>query len=331
MKTSLRWWIGGLNVCFSQSTSVFWPFGQPDHTSLKCWFTFDNSIPSPARPLLVIALDVSLFLSREVHARRSTSTCSPECRNSSSTQDSLLFTTRKSPPNHSLMDVSVGSVFSQTFGPHDGADPTFRIAEPEGCINKGAKERWTRWRWSSLVFTLFLQLQAFSYWPVVVLLHPCCATLTPEVRPEALNTWFDLKENRKHVFSLKSVCGSSTLCLRWEELLTGRQLDGQGLSAVYLPASHRGRLLWDVSTPTTSIPWKYSKKRRIESIFSPHCWPLRVHRPVDFPAWCEVRVEPVTCRVALVQAADPRLPCFPGENIQDPSHGSPQLQQEVQG
>uniref|UniRef100_A0A3B4WSU2 Prostate-associated microseminoprotein n=1 Tax=Seriola lalandi dorsalis TaxID=1841481 RepID=A0A3B4WSU2_SERLL len=36
-----------------------------------------------------------------------------------------------------------------------------------------------------------------------------------------------------------------------------------------------------------------------------------VHRPVDFPAWCEVRVEPVSCKVSLVQAADPRLPCSP--------------------
>uniref|UniRef100_A0A4W6D738 Uncharacterized protein n=1 Tax=Lates calcarifer TaxID=8187 RepID=A0A4W6D738_LATCA len=53
-----------------------------------------------------------------------------------------------------------------------------------------------------------------------------------------------------------------------------------------------------------------------------------VHRPVDFPAWCEVRVEPVTCKVSLVQAADPRLPCSPGEDIKDPSHGSLQLQQQ---
>uniref|UniRef100_A0A673BIW2 Uncharacterized protein n=1 Tax=Sphaeramia orbicularis TaxID=375764 RepID=A0A673BIW2_9TELE len=47
-----------------------------------------------------------------------------------------------------------------------------------------------------------------------------------------------------------------------------------------------------------------------------------VHRPVDFPAWCEVRVEPVTCKVSLVQTADPRLPCVPGETNRDPSHGS---------
>lgn len=72
-----RWWIGVVNMCLSWATSVFWPFGHPNHThthtSLKCRFTFDNSILSPARPLLVIALDVSLFLSREVHAHRSTS------------------------------------------------------------------------------------------------------------------------------------------------------------------------------------------------------------------------------------------------------------------
>ncbi|KAM3589984.1 uncharacterized protein V6R79_001153 [Siganus canaliculatus] len=54
-----------------------------------------------------------------------------------------------------------------------------------------------------------------------------------------------------------------------------------------------------------------------------------VHRPVDFPAWCEVRVEPVTCKVLLVQTADPRLPCSPGEDLQDPSHGSLQQQLEV--
>ncbi|XP_061922002.1 prostate-associated microseminoprotein [Entelurus aequoreus] len=47
-----------------------------------------------------------------------------------------------------------------------------------------------------------------------------------------------------------------------------------------------------------------------------------VQRPVDFPAWCEVRVEPVTCKVTLVLAADRRLPCLPGEDMRDPSHGS---------
>uniref|UniRef100_A0A8P4G8J4 Prostate-associated microseminoprotein n=1 Tax=Dicentrarchus labrax TaxID=13489 RepID=A0A8P4G8J4_DICLA len=56
-----------------------------------------------------------------------------------------------------------------------------------------------------------------------------------------------------------------------------------------------------------------------------------VHRPVDFPAWCEVRVEPVTCQVSLVQTADPRLPCSPGEEIKDPSHGSLQLQHQLEG
>lgn len=63
-----------------------------------------------------------------------------------------------------------------------------------GCINKRAKVRWTKWRWSLPVFTLFLQLQGFSYWSAVVLLHPWCVTLTPEVRPEALNTWLDLNK-----------------------------------------------------------------------------------------------------------------------------------------
>ncbi|XP_008299904.1 prostate-associated microseminoprotein [Stegastes partitus] len=56
-----------------------------------------------------------------------------------------------------------------------------------------------------------------------------------------------------------------------------------------------------------------------------------VHRPVDFPAWCEVRVEPVTCKVFLVQTADPRLPCSPGEANKDPSHGSLQLHQQLEG
>ncbi|XP_005944639.1 prostate-associated microseminoprotein [Haplochromis burtoni] len=56
-----------------------------------------------------------------------------------------------------------------------------------------------------------------------------------------------------------------------------------------------------------------------------------VHRPVDFPAWCEVQVEPVTCKVSLVQSADPRLPCSPGQANKDPSHGSLQLQQHLEG
>lgn len=143
---------------------------------------------------------------------------------------------------------------ARPFGlPDDTDTPIFRIAvvRASGCINISAKVRWSRWRWSSLGFTLFLQLQGFSYWSAVALLHPWCATLTPEVRPVDLDTWFDLNkiENRSFVLK-KSVCGFSTLCLRWEELLTGGQLDGQCLSAVYLPASHRRRLLWDVSTHT---------------------------------------------------------------------------------
>ncbi|XP_053715862.1 prostate-associated microseminoprotein [Synchiropus splendidus] len=56
-----------------------------------------------------------------------------------------------------------------------------------------------------------------------------------------------------------------------------------------------------------------------------------VHRPVDFPAWCEVRVEPVTCKLTLVQRADPRQPCNPGEGIRDPSHGSVQQQNQLPG
>ncbi|KAM9827541.1 prostate-associated microseminoprotein [Neosynchiropus ocellatus] len=56
-----------------------------------------------------------------------------------------------------------------------------------------------------------------------------------------------------------------------------------------------------------------------------------VHRPVDFPAWCEVRVEPVTCKLTLVQTADPRQPCTPGEGIRDPSHGSVQQQNQLPG
>ncbi|KAG5260735.1 hypothetical protein AALO_G00295890 [Alosa alosa] len=47
-----------------------------------------------------------------------------------------------------------------------------------------------------------------------------------------------------------------------------------------------------------------------------------VHRPVDFPAWCEVRVEALTCTVRLVQSADPRLPCVSHGNSLDPSHGT---------
>ncbi|KAK3567351.1 hypothetical protein QTP86_019587 [Hemibagrus guttatus] len=47
-----------------------------------------------------------------------------------------------------------------------------------------------------------------------------------------------------------------------------------------------------------------------------------VQQPVDFPPWCQVRVESVTCKVILVLTSDPRLPCIPGdENNVDPSHG----------
>ncbi|KAM9424740.1 prostate-associated microseminoprotein [Pholidichthys leucotaenia] len=55
-----------------------------------------------------------------------------------------------------------------------------------------------------------------------------------------------------------------------------------------------------------------------------------VHRPVDFPAWCDVQVDSVTCKASLVQKADPRLPCSPGEENQDPSHRSLQLQQQLE-
>ncbi|XP_065104623.1 prostate-associated microseminoprotein [Paramisgurnus dabryanus] len=48
-----------------------------------------------------------------------------------------------------------------------------------------------------------------------------------------------------------------------------------------------------------------------------------VHRPVDFPPWCEVRVETLTCQVTLVLASDPRLPCIPGEDTNNlPRHGT---------
>uniref|UniRef100_A0A8C1IUT7 Prostate-associated microseminoprotein n=1 Tax=Cyprinus carpio TaxID=7962 RepID=A0A8C1IUT7_CYPCA len=48
-----------------------------------------------------------------------------------------------------------------------------------------------------------------------------------------------------------------------------------------------------------------------------------VHRPVDFPPWCEVQVESLTCQVRLVMTSDPRLPCIPGEeNNVDPRHGA---------
>ncbi|KAI4808752.1 hypothetical protein KUCAC02_000798 [Chaenocephalus aceratus] len=55
-----------------------------------------------------------------------------------------------------------------------------------------------------------------------------------------------------------------------------------------------------------------------------------VQRPVDFPAWCELRVEQLTCSVSLVQTADPRLPCSPGEGMKDPGHGSFDLKQQQQ-
>ncbi|XP_051913132.1 prostate-associated microseminoprotein [Hippocampus zosterae] len=56
-----------------------------------------------------------------------------------------------------------------------------------------------------------------------------------------------------------------------------------------------------------------------------------VQRPVDFPAWCEVRVEPVSCKAILVLTADTRLPCVPGERMTDPSHGSLQIHNQLAG
>ncbi|XP_066575969.1 prostate-associated microseminoprotein [Amia ocellicauda] len=47
-----------------------------------------------------------------------------------------------------------------------------------------------------------------------------------------------------------------------------------------------------------------------------------VQRPVDFPAWCEVRVEPGSCQVTVVQSADPRLPCLPGGGEWSPNQGT---------
>lgn len=242
-------------MCSSYATSVFWPFGQPNHTSLKCWFIFNNSIPSPARPLLVIALNVSLFLSREVHARRSKSRCSPECRNSSKVQDFLLFTTHKLPPNYSLTDVIAGNVFSQAFGLHDGTDPTFRIAVVRalGYINRRAKVRWTKIKMALAGVHFVLAASGF-------LLLASGSSAAPMVchfdsRGEArILIW--PKQTRKHVIGLKSLFGFSTLCLQREELLTGWQLDGR-LSAVYLSASRRRWLLRDVSTHTSwiSVVW----------------------------------------------------------------------------
>lgn len=266
-----RWWIGVVNMCLSQATSVFWPFGQPNHTHTSEMLIHVRSFHPLSCPPSLSHCTGCVIVSI------AGGSCPPkhiEGRNSSRIQDSLPFTTHKTPPNHSLMDVIAACVFSSLWL-HDGADPTFRTAvvRASGCINKRAKVRWTRWRWSALVFTLFLQLQGFSYWPVVVLLHPWSATLTPEVRPEALNTWFDLNKMKTHALSPKSVCGFSTLCLRWEELLTGRQLDGRRLSAVYLSASRRRWLLWDVSTHTTSgllwrlFAWKYSNKCAVSTLF----------------------------------------------------------------
>ncbi|ROI46756.1 Prostate-associated microseminoprotein [Anabarilius grahami] len=55
-----------------------------------------------------------------------------------------------------------------------------------------------------------------------------------------------------------------------------------------------------------------------------------VHRPVDFPPWCEVRVESLTCQVMLVLTSDPRLPCIPGEdNNLDPRHGALNMKLEA--
>lgn len=76
-------------------------------------------------------------------------------------------------------------------------------------------------------------------------------------------TFFLYLENKIHLYStsasylcsfLTSMC-CSTVCFWGEALLSGWNLDGRRLHAVHLSAPCWCRLLWDVSTQTTSEVW----------------------------------------------------------------------------
>lgn len=170
---------------------------------------FDNSTPVlpltslPPLPLLVTALDVSLFLSRKVHARWSAARWSPECpKRCQDTRFPSLYL----PPPHRSPPPSFPNGWHRWHRPQPGLWSTWRcwphlhaavVKKASGCINKGAKweggpeAEQTRWRWSSPGFTLCLQLQGFFCGPVVGLLHQWSATSTPEVRPQALKCYLD--------------------------------------------------------------------------------------------------------------------------------------------
>lgn len=181
-------------------------------------------------------------------------------QNGAKIQDSLLFT-QITP---SLIPQWMASLTPSTARPVGHMTvltppPRCGRKKASGCINKGAKweggpeAEQTRWRWSSLGFTLCLQLQGFFCGPVVGLLHPWSATSTPEVRPQALKCYLDFYILKNMLFFFIAICCSSTVCVWGEALLTGWNLDGR-LYAVHLSAPRRRRLLRDVSTQTTWCP-----------------------------------------------------------------------------
>lgn len=134
-------------------------------------------------------------------------------QNGAKIQDSLLFT-QITP---SLIPQWMASLTPSTARPVGHMTvltppPRCGRKKASGCINKGAKweggpeAEQTRWRWSSLGFTLCLQLQGFFCGPVVGLLHPWSATSTPEVRPQALKCYLDFYILKNmFFFSLPSV------------------------------------------------------------------------------------------------------------------------------
>lgn len=112
-------------------------------------------------------------------------------------------------------------------------------------IRVGSQQQdYTRRKWSHVECILCLQQQGFFCRPAAALLHPCSATLTPEVRMQraSLMTFCLKKAGFCHII----VCHCSCVCVRRKTLLNGWNLDGQQMHAVHLPAPSWCGLLRDV-------------------------------------------------------------------------------------
>ncbi|XP_063813550.1 prostate-associated microseminoprotein [Pseudophryne corroboree] len=55
------------------------------------------------------------------------------------------------------------------------------------------------------------------------------------------------------------------------------------------------------------------------------CCDITQH-PIDFPAWCEARYDPRTCRISVVQKANPNLPCVHSADYEWGSAGAPETE-----